>query len=216
MRTSRAGVDPSRGGPCGGVPRGRRTPLPPVPLRAEPVESRMIHRECGVLKTTYEADMALYPLPIARWTVAALAVLFLLVLPFSVHEYYLSIVNLVAIAVVGALGLNILVGYTGQISIGHGAFMSVGAYTAANFAVRLGAPFWLALPLGGVMAAIIGAIVGIPSLRIKGLYLAIATDRKSTRLNSSHGYISYAVFCLKKKKDNKDTHNLEQIACYDE
>jgi branched-chain amino acid transport system permease protein len=135
----------------------------------------MIHRECGVLKTTYEADMALYPLPIARWTVAGLAVLFLLVLPFSVHEYYLSIVNLIAIAVVGALGLNILVGYTGQISIGHGAFMSVGAYTAANFAVRLGFPFWAALPLGGLMAALVGAIVGIPSLRIKGLYLAIAT-----------------------------------------
>src|SRR5437764_979956 len=135
----------------------------------------MIHRECGVLKTTYEADMALYPLPIARWTVAALAVLFFLVLPFSVHEYYLSIVNLIAIAVVGALGLNILVGSTGQISIGHGAFMSVGAYTAANFAVRLGSPFWLALPLGGAMAALVGAVVGIPSLRIKGLYLAIAT-----------------------------------------
>jgi len=135
----------------------------------------MIHRECGVLKTTYEADMALYPLPIARWAVGALAGLFFVVLPLSLHEYYLSIVNLIAIAVVGALGLNILVGYTGQISIGHGAFMSVGAYTAANFAVRLGFPFWLALPLGGLMAALVGAIVGIPSLRIKGLYLAIAT-----------------------------------------
>jgi branched-chain amino acid transport system permease protein len=139
------------------------------------VESRMIHRECGVLKTTYEADMALYPLPIARWTVGALAVLFFVGLPLSVDEYYLSIVNLVSIAVIGALGLNILVGYTGQISIGHGAFMSVGAYTAANFAVRLDFPFWLSLPLGGLMAALIGAIVGIPSLRIKGLYLAIAT-----------------------------------------
>jgi len=135
----------------------------------------MIHRECGVLKTTYEADMALYPLPIARWTVAAIAILFFVVLPLSVHEYYLSIVNLISIAVVGALGLNILVGYTGQISIGHGAFMSVGAYTAANFAVRLGFPFWLSLPLGGLMAAAVGAVVGIPSLRIKGLYLAIAT-----------------------------------------
>jgi branched-chain amino acid transport system permease protein len=135
----------------------------------------MIHRECGVLKTTYEADMALYPLPIARWTVAALAALFFVVLPLSVHDYYLSIVNLVSIAVVGALGLNILVGYTGQISIGHGAFMSVGAYTAANFAVRLGWPWPVNLLLGGLMAALIGAIVGIPSLRIKGLYLAIAT-----------------------------------------
>lgn len=135
----------------------------------------MIHRECGVLKTTYEADMALYPLPIARWTVAAIVVVMFAVLPWSVHEYYLSLVNLAAIAVVGALGLNLLVGYTGQISIGHGAFMSVGAYTAANLAVRLGFPFWLCLPLGGLAAAGVGAVVGIPSLRIKGLYLAIAT-----------------------------------------
>jgi branched-chain amino acid transport system permease protein len=135
----------------------------------------MIHRECGVLKTTYEADMALYPLPIARWTVVALAVLFVLVVPLLLDPYYLSLINLISIAVVGALGLNILVGYTGQISVGHGAFMSVGAYTAANFAVRLGAPFWIALPAGGLMAALVGGIVGIPSLRIKGLYLAIAT-----------------------------------------
>ena len=135
----------------------------------------MIHRECGVLKTSYEADMALYPLPIARWTVAVIAVLMFVILPLSVDEYYLSIVNLASIAVVGALGLNILVGYTGQISIGHGAFMSVGAYTAANLVTRLDLPFWIALPAGGLMAAAVGAVVGIPSLRIKGLYLAIAT-----------------------------------------
>src|SRR5437773_7762283 len=97
------------------------------------------------------------------------------VVPFTLHEYYLSIVNLVSIAAIGALGLNILVGYTGQISVGHGAFMSVGAYTAANFAVRLGWPWPVSLLLGGLMGALIGAIVGIPSLRIKGLYLAIAT-----------------------------------------
>jgi branched-chain amino acid transport system permease protein len=135
----------------------------------------MIHRECGVLKTTYEADMALYPLPIARWTVAVVAVLFFVVLPLTLHEYYLSVANIVWIAVIGALGLNILVGYTGQVSIGHGAFMSVGAYTAANFANRLGSPWPVNLLAGGLMAALIGAIVGIPSLRIKGLYLAIAT-----------------------------------------
>jgi len=135
----------------------------------------VIARECGVFKTTYQADMALYPLPIARWTIAGLVVVFFGVLPLSLHEYYLSIINLASIAVVGALGLNILVGYTGQISIGHGAFMSVGAYTAANLATRLDFPFWLALPLGGLMAAAVGAVVGVPSLRIKGLYLAIAT-----------------------------------------
>jgi branched-chain amino acid transport system permease protein len=135
----------------------------------------MIHRECGVLKTTYEADMALYPLPIAKYTVAAFAVLFFLVIPMALHEYYLSIANLVWIAVIGALGLNILVGYTGQVSIGHGAFMSVGAYTAANFATRLDSPWPINLLAGGLMAALVGAVVGIPSLRIKGLYLAIAT-----------------------------------------
>jgi branched-chain amino acid transport system permease protein len=135
----------------------------------------MLHREAGVFKTTYAADMALYPLPIARWAVGAIAVLFVAVIPLILHEYYLSIFNLVFIAIVGALGLNILVGYTGQISVGHAAFMSVGAYTAANLAVKLDLPFWITLPAGGLMAALIGALVGIPSLRIKGLYLAIAT-----------------------------------------
>src|SRR5499433_1137079 len=135
----------------------------------------MFHRESGVFKTSYAADMALYPLPIAKWTVTAVFLLFAVVLPLSLQEYYLSVINLVLIAIVGALGLNILVGYTGQISIGHGAFMSVGAYTAANLVVHLDAPFWVTIPAGGLMAALIGAVVGIPSLRIKGLYLAIAT-----------------------------------------
>src|SRR6266513_1951490 len=135
----------------------------------------MFHRESGVFKTTYAADMALYPLPIAKWAVAAFAGLFIVIVPLTLGEYYVSIINLVLIAVVGALGLNILVGYTGQISIGHGAFMSVGAYTAANLVVHLHAPFWVTIPAGGLMAALIGAVVGIPSLRIKGIYLAIAT-----------------------------------------
>ena len=135
----------------------------------------MFHRETGVFKTSYAADMALYPLPIARGTVIALLVLFVVIVPAVFGEYYLSIINLVLISIVGALGLNILVGYTDQISIGHGAFMSVGAYTAANLAVRAGLPFWITLPAGGLMAALVGAVVGIPSLRIKGLYLAIAT-----------------------------------------
>src|SRR6266487_6929807 len=135
----------------------------------------MSHRESGVFKTSYAADMALYPLPIAKWAVAAFAGLFIVVVPLTLGEYYVSIINLVLIAVVGALGLNILVGYTGQISIGHGAFMSVGAYTAANLAVKAYLPFPVNLLAGGLMAALVGAVVGIPSLRIKGLYLAIAT-----------------------------------------
>lgn len=135
----------------------------------------MFHRETGVFKTSYASDMALYPLPIARGTIIALLILFVVIVPLVFGEYYVSVINLVLISIVGAVGLNILVGYTGQISIGHAAFMSVGAYTAANLAVRAGLPFWITLPAGGLMAALVGAVVGIPSLRIKGLYLAIAT-----------------------------------------
>jgi branched-chain amino acid transport system permease protein len=135
----------------------------------------MFHRECGVLKTTYQADMGLYPLPIARWAMGLLAVVFFGIIPLGLDSYFLSLANLVWIACIGALGLNILVGYTGQVSIGHGAFMSVGAYTAANLATRLDSPWPVNLLAGGLMAALVGAIVGIPSLRIKGLYLAIAT-----------------------------------------
>ena len=79
------------------------------------------------------------------------------------------------IACLGAIGLNILVGYTGQISLGHAGFMSVGAYTAAILISRYSFPWWVAMPIAGAMAAFIGTLIGTPSLRIKGLYLAIAT-----------------------------------------
>ena len=135
----------------------------------------MFHRESGYFKTTYQSDMALYPLTIGKMAIAGFAVIFFVIFPAILDDYYLTLVNLAAIAVVGALGLNILLGYAGQISIGHAAFMSVGAYTAANFAVHFDFPFWLTIPAGGIMAAVIGLLVGLPSLRVKGLYLAIAT-----------------------------------------
>ncbi len=134
----------------------------------------MINRECGVYQTTYEGDMALYPLPLARYsTLGVVAVLVLL--PLVLDSHAMSLVNLMLLASIGAIGLNILVGYTGQVSLGHGAFMMVGSYTAALVTLRLGAPFWVGLPAGGAMAALVGTFFGIPSLRIKGLYLAIAT-----------------------------------------
>jgi branched-chain amino acid transport system permease protein len=134
----------------------------------------MINRESGVYQTTYEGDMALYPLPLARYSTLAVVVV-LLLLPLALDSHAMSLVNLMLLASIGAIGLNILVGYTGQVSLGHGAFMMVGSYTAALVTVRLGLPFWLGVPAGGLMAALIGAFFGIPSLRIKGLYLAIAT-----------------------------------------
>src|SRR5437870_3173313 len=134
----------------------------------------MINRECGVYQTTYEGDMALYPLPLARYsTLGVVAVLVLL--PLVLDSHAMSLVNLMLLASIGAIGLNVLVGYTGQVSLGHGAFMMVGSYTAALVTLRLGAPFWVGLPAGGAMAALVGTFFGIPSLRIKGLYLAIAT-----------------------------------------
>lgn len=135
----------------------------------------MFYRESGVFKTSYAADTALMPLPNTRIGAALAGVIFLAVLPLVLGEYGISICNLILIAIVGAVGLNLLVGYTDQVSLGHGAFMSVGAYAAANLVVRLDMPFWVAIPAGGLMAAFIGTLVGIPSLRIKGLYLAITT-----------------------------------------
>jgi branched-chain amino acid transport system permease protein len=80
-----------------------------------------------------------------------------------------------AIGVIGAIGLNILTGFAGQISLGHGAFIGIGAYACAYFTGDLGMSFWIAMPLAGLVTALIGMVFGIPSLRLKGLYLAIAT-----------------------------------------
>jgi branched-chain amino acid transport system permease protein len=106
---------------------------------------------------------------------------FLLAFPFFAQPIsdwmginVLNLFNLFFIYIVGAHGLNLLTGYTGQISLGHGAFMGVGAYTAGILA-NAGWPFWLALPMAGLMTAAVGMIFGIPSLRLRGLYLAIAT-----------------------------------------
>lgn len=111
----------------------------------------------------------------AQKTRLALFIAFVLIFPFFADNYYLTIANQIAIAAVGAIGLNILVGFTGQISLGQGAFMAVGAYAASILTLRLGLPFWLTIPLAALVTAAIGALFGIPSLRLKGLYLAIAT-----------------------------------------
>src|SRR5215510_1986257 len=134
----------------------------------------MLNRECGVYQTTYQGDMALYPMPLARYSAVGVLIL-LVVLPLALDSHLMALVNLIALASIGAIGLNLLVGYTGQVSLGHGAFMMVGSYTAAVLTVKYGMPFWVGVPAGGAVAAAVGAFFGIPSLRIKGLYLAIAT-----------------------------------------
>jgi branched-chain amino acid transport system permease protein len=130
--------------------------------------------QSGIFHTTYVGDMALrptWPMRIRVALVLAVAVIF----PFFADLYWLNLINTIAIFAIGAIGLNILVGFTGQISIGHGAFVAVGAYSAGILAANLGLPIWLTVPLGGFAAALIGLIFGLPSVRLKGLYLAIAT-----------------------------------------
>ncbi len=94
--------------------------------------------------------------------------------PFAANAYIVSLGCLLGIHMIAAAGLNIMTGYTGLISLGHAAFMGVGCYTAAWLAQR-GVPFFVTLPAAGAMAAALGLVVGLPSLRIKGLYLAVAT-----------------------------------------
>ncbi len=128
----------------------------------------------GNFKETYDADEAVFRTPTVRWWMGALFVA-LAIFPFAADDYLLYMANLTGIAIVGALGLNILTGFAGQISLGHAAFVGVGAYTSAILTTRLGMPFLLCLPLSGLMAAALGVIVGAPSMRMKGLYLCIAT-----------------------------------------
>ena len=130
---------------------------------------------CGDFKTGYAADQAIFESPLARGCVGAF-LLALLAVPLVASHYWMDVVDRIGIAVIGAVGLNILTGFTGQISLGNAAFMAVGAYATAYLSGHAGltaAP--LVVPLSGILAAVAGMVFGVPSLRLKGLYLAMAT-----------------------------------------
>ncbi|MCG8352034.1 MAG: branched-chain amino acid ABC transporter permease [Chloroflexales bacterium] len=130
--------------------------------------------QSGTFHTSYASDTALRPTWPMRLRIIVVLVA-VLIFPWFADNYWLSLANTIGIAAIGAIGLNILVGYTGQISIGHGGFLAVGAYGAGLLAVNLGLPFWLTVPLASLLTALVGGLFGLPSLRLKGLYLAIAT-----------------------------------------
>ncbi|MED4352824.1 branched-chain amino acid ABC transporter permease [Schinkia azotoformans] len=110
----------------------------------------------------------------SKYKIIVLCVLFLAI-PWVSNNYLLALINLCAIATIGAHGLNILTGYTGLISLGHAAFIGVGAYTAAVFSTQFNVPWFLSILIAGIVTALIGLIFGLPSLRLRGMYLAMAT-----------------------------------------
>jgi branched-chain amino acid transport system permease protein len=137
----------------------------------------MLYRENGQFKTTYASDLQIFPILQDRVLILALIAFAFVGVPLLAPEYlFRAILIPFLILSLAALGLNILVGYCGQISLGTGGFMAVGAYAAYNLFVRIdGMPVVLAILFGGVCATVVGVLFGIPSLRIKGLYLAVAT-----------------------------------------
>ncbi|MFC4425816.1 branched-chain amino acid ABC transporter permease [Deinococcus navajonensis] len=130
--------------------------------------------QTGNYRVRYQQDQTIFA-TYAEQTSLVVGVLLLLALPLLLPKTLLRDVNMIMIFAVAVLGLNVTTGYTGLINIGQAAFMGVGAYATALAATRLNLPFFLAIPLGGLAGALVGTFVGLPSLRLKYLYLAVAT-----------------------------------------
>lgn len=159
----------------------------------------------GVHHRDYRSELALRHTR-AEKVRLILVVALLLSMPFVVNVYWLSVANLILIAVIGAVGLNILVGFTGQISLGQGGFLAVGAFTSAILYDRFGVPAPFSIAAAVLFTAVIGAFFGLPALRLKGLYLAIATlaaqtiilftVRRWEWLTEGAGYLDVRAFSL--------------------
>jgi branched-chain amino acid transport system permease protein len=137
----------------------------------------MLYRENGQFKTSYRADLQIFPIVQDRWAVIAIVLAAFILVPMFASDYMFRAI-LIPFLILGlaALGVNILVGFCGQISLGSGAFMAVGAYAAYNCLIRIdGVPLIVAILMGGLFATLFGILFGIPSLRVRGLYLAVAT-----------------------------------------
>jgi len=129
--------------------------------------------KCGLFFTSYRGEAQVFQSGFQKLMVGLL-ILALFVAPFALNVYMTSVMNLIFIAVIGAVSLNLLTGVCGQISLGHGAFIGVGAYAAGQCTLH-GVPFPLAILVAGLITAMVGMVFGVPSLRLKGIYLAIAT-----------------------------------------
>jgi len=137
----------------------------------------MLYREAGQFKSTYAADSAIFPIRQDRIAMAFILAIAFVAVPMLASPYLFSAILIpFLILSLAALGLNLLTGYAGQLSLGAAAFMAVGAFASYNFILRVpGIPLLAAFAGGGVMAALVGIVFGLPSLRIRGFYLAVAT-----------------------------------------
>jgi len=134
-----------------------------------------MRRVSGVFDTSYVQDITIFR---TKYYAAGMIILilFFLILPvFGANDFWLAFITTTAITVIALQGLNILAGYCGQLSVGHTAFMAVGAYTSTILAAQFGLSLWICMPIGGLGAALIGLLFGLPSLRVKGYYLALTT-----------------------------------------
>jgi len=128
----------------------------------------------GDFRTSYAVDTTIFPTVTSR-NVAIASIALICFAPYLFSEYWLSLLIQIGIYGIAALGLNVLVGFTGQISIGHAAFFLFGAFSSAYLSTKMGIPAFFAIPLSGLVTALVGLIFGLPAARLKGLYLAIAT-----------------------------------------
>lgn len=136
--------------------------------------SSLTMRPCGDFRTSYKQDNTIFETKTIRW-VTIFTIMALCFAPFLVDAYYITLLIQISYLGIAALGLNILVGYTGQISLGHGAFFGFGAFASAWLNTSFHIPVFLCIPLAGFLTMGVGMMFGAPAARIKGLYLAIAT-----------------------------------------
>lgn len=129
---------------------------------------------CGISNETYGDDMAIVRTHF-QWGLLLSFLVFMFCVPLIASNYILNLLNTMGIVLIAVLGIQILTGYCGQISLGHAAFMGIGGYISAILSVKAGWPFWACLPCAGVGAALIGLLFGLPALRVKGFYLILTT-----------------------------------------
>src|SRR5512137_2979431 len=128
----------------------------------------------GTFQESYAQDMAIFRTR-TQWFLLLLFLVLLFTIPLYASNTILTLSTIIGITIISVLGLNILTGCCGQISMGHSGFMAVGGYVLAILSAKLGWPFWVALPAAGLISGLIGILFGLPSLKIKGFYLIMAT-----------------------------------------